>query len=83
MSAATLDGEMNTAMSLLASMQALGFILGPGIVCVYVYVFVPLSKHMFTSVACECMYVCLACVCVCVCVYITPHSQYAGCAHNG
>ena len=30
MSAATLESERNTAMSLLASMQALGFILGPG-----------------------------------------------------
>ena len=44
MSAATLDSEMNTAMSLLASMQALGFILGPGIVSVCTYV-------------CACMYI--------------------------
>ena len=30
MSAATLETERNAAMSMLASMQALGFILGPG-----------------------------------------------------
>ena len=31
MAAATMEAERNTAMSLLASMQALGFILGPGV----------------------------------------------------
>lgn len=36
MSAATLETERNMAMSLLASMQALGFILGPGVVCMFV-----------------------------------------------
>ena len=48
MSAATLDSEMNTAMSLLASMQALGFILGPGIVCMYVYacIYVYICMHV-------------------------------------
>ena len=50
MSAATLDSEMNTAMSLLASMQALGFILGPGIVCVC------MSVHVCMTI---CMYVCV------------------------
>ena len=50
MSAATLDSEMNTAMSLLASMQALGFILGPGIVCVCVCMFM----HV-----CACLRICM------------------------
>ena len=40
MAAATMETERNTAMSLLASMQALGFILGPGLLyaCAIVHV---------------------------------------------
>ena len=56
MSAATLDSEMNTAMSLLASMQALGFILGPGIVCVCMCMCVHMYMHACMTI---CLYVCM------------------------
>ena len=50
MAGATMENERNTAMSLLASMQALGFILGPGLyVCV-----------------CVCHVRVYVCVCACV-----------------
>ena len=58
MSAATLDSEMNTAMSLLASMQALGFILGPGIVCVCMSVHVWMTICLYVHYT-VCMYVCV------------------------
>ena len=62
MSAATLETERNTAMSLLASMQALGFILGPGMyICVHVCIIL-LYMHTHTYIAETnnyiCMYVC-------------------------
>ena len=50
MSAATLETERNTAMSLLASMQAFGFILGPGMYCI----------------CCVCMWILHACIATCM-----------------
>jgi len=52
MAGATMETERNTAMSLLASMQALGFILGPGLyVCVCVCAHVCVCVHHITIIS--------------------------------